>query len=382
MSGRLGGDFPSFYAAGQVLVDDADALYDPSVQAAEQRDLFGEEPDGGQLFFAYPPPAAVPYAALAHLPYRLSYVVHTLVMASLLVLGLHLVRPLAPLVDRYFEQVVVASLLFYPMFVGVTGGQNTALTFALVALFLRALSEDRELLAGVALAGLLFKPQFALPLVALALIARRVRSVGVAAAGGLAFYLIGASLQGWGWIGPWVDTVRWLDEVDTPFNVHNAVSWLGLSEAVFGVDTVVAAVLGWGLAGLTAAFLAWRWWVAGRQQLAPWIPALMPITAAGLILVVPHVIYYDAGLLVLALAVLAAPVETDAPHRAALAVLLLVAVTQVWSSEIGVAPVGAVVIAVFAWAVWADGGAWSGGRRDALDSYVAHPDVGPSPKRS
>jgi hypothetical protein len=91
---------------------------------------------------------------------------------------------------------------------------------------------------------------------------------------------------------------------------------------------------------------------------------------------VPHVIYYDAGLLLMALAVLGTPVVWSSRHRVALAAIYLVAVTQIWSSEIGVAPVGAIVIAVFAWSGWLLGGP------DRLHSYVAHPEVSPSPNRS
>jgi hypothetical protein len=346
VSGRLGGDYPSFYAAGQVLVEDPSELYDVEAQARAQAGLFGADTDGGQLYFAYPSVFAIPYAGLAQLPYRASYVVHTLFMVGLLVLGLHLLRPLVSLIDRHFLPCVVASLVFYPMFTGVTGGQNTAVTFVLLAWFFRALADDEDVAAGLAVGLLLFKPQYALPLIGLLLVVRRWRAAGVALAGGVVVYLVGAALQGWGWGTRWLDTVRWLAEVDAPFNTHNAVSWLGVAEAVFGVGSAAAIVVGWSLALATAGALAVAW---HRDRLRH--PALVvALTVPAILLIAPHAIYYDAGILLMSLAVLSASVERSGAVRWAVAGLYLVAVAQVWSPTLGVSPVWLVVLAVLAWA--------------------------------
>ena len=53
VGGRLGGDFPAFYAAGRIVIEGSgDALNDPAMQAVYQEALYPE--DDGYLFFAYP----------------------------------------------------------------------------------------------------------------------------------------------------------------------------------------------------------------------------------------------------------------------------------------------------------------------------------------
>ncbi|MEJ5256161.1 MAG: glycosyltransferase family 87 protein [Acidimicrobiales bacterium] len=363
-SGRLGGDYPSFYAAGRLLIEDRSALYDPAAQARAQQGLFGDDIDGGQLYFAYPPYDAVPYAALALLPYRLSYALHTILMVAALVGALWLVRPLTALVDRLFEQAVLASLLFYPLFKGVTGGQNTAVTLLLVAVFARAIWDGRDVLAGLAVAGLLFKPQYAVPLVVVLVVTRRWRSLGAVAAGGVLAYLAGAALQGWGWVRAWLDQVSWLAQVDAPANAHNAISFLGVAEAVWGFGAPAAQVVGWGLAAATMGLVGWLWWRADRAA----VPALVAVTVPALLLVAPHAIYYDGGLVVLALAFVTIDRLESARTRWAVIAAYAVCLLQPWSSSLRVAPVFVVTLGVFGWAVaqavW--GSSTSAGPRGAV----------------
>ncbi|WP_208026946.1 glycosyltransferase family 87 protein [Rhabdothermincola sediminis] len=356
-SGRLGGDYPSFYAAGKLLLEDPSRLYDPQAQAREQQGLFGDERDGGQLYFAYPPYDALPYAALAQLPYRLSYAVHTAAMVAAAVAALWLVRPMAPLVDRYFEQTVLAALVFYPLFKGVTGGQNTALVLLAVAAFARGMWDGRELLAGLAAGGLLLKPQYAVVLVVVLVVTRRWRSLGVVAAAGVLAYLAGAELAGWGWVGEWLDQVSWLAEADAPANGHNAISFLGVAESLWGFGAPVAQVVGWGLAAVAACLVAGWWWRAPRSA----VPALMAVTAPVVLLVAPHAIYYDGGLLVLALAILAAGFATSTRTRWAVAVVYGISLLQPWSNSLRVAPVFVVTVGVLGWAA----ARWTAERRAA-----------------
>jgi hypothetical protein len=359
VSGRLGGDFPAFYAAGILVADDPAALYDAGRQAEAQTDLFADEEDGF-LSFAYPPYVAAPYAVLAELPYRAAYVVHTLVMAALVVAALAVIRPLVPAVSRHFELGLVASLIFYPLLAAVTLGQNTALVLLLLAGAFRLLHDERDLAAGLVLAGLLFKPQYALPLVGCALLARRWRVAAGAALGAGALYLVGAAVQGWGWVGPWVDHVRWFTEVDAEVNADNAISWLGMAEALWGVGDRVALAVGWGLAAVTAAGLAWCWWSApprgGDARRLAW---LMALSVPAMVLIAPHAMFYDAGVLVLALGVLAsigatAPAGERRATVAGLVVVWVAALAQSVGDVFPVAPLGPVTVAVLVWVVAAE----------------------------
>ncbi|MEO7556587.1 MAG: hypothetical protein ABIV94_08290, partial [Acidimicrobiales bacterium] len=63
-AGRVGGDYPAFYGAGQRVADgDGHDLYDVDAQGRSQEGLYGEEV--GYLAYVYPPPVAAFYAPLA-----------------------------------------------------------------------------------------------------------------------------------------------------------------------------------------------------------------------------------------------------------------------------------------------------------------------------
>ena len=60
ISGRLGADYPAFYAAGRMVSKgELKEIYNPELQAAEQKYLMGNEI--GYLPFGYPPYVALFY---------------------------------------------------------------------------------------------------------------------------------------------------------------------------------------------------------------------------------------------------------------------------------------------------------------------------------
>ena len=157
-TGRLGGDFPSFYGAGSIVArGDGDRLYDPALQAEVQADLFGD--DTGFLYFAYPPYYAYPYSALSLLPFRAAFLVHALLLIVALWLAIQLAAPLLPrlLASRDRKIAALAVLLAsYPMLRSVLGGQNTPLTLLLIVAVWRFAEDERDLAAGLALSALLY----------------------------------------------------------------------------------------------------------------------------------------------------------------------------------------------------------------------------------
>ena len=77
-TGRLGGDYAAFYGAGRIIAEgDFEELYNWKRQLAAQQGLFpGEEKSF--LPFMYPTYVALAYLPLSLLPYRPSYIIHTL----------------------------------------------------------------------------------------------------------------------------------------------------------------------------------------------------------------------------------------------------------------------------------------------------------------
>lgn len=290
-SGRVGGDFPAFYSAGTIVADGAiDDLYDPAVQAAAQTELLGDE--DGFIMYPYAPYVAAAYSPLAELPYRTAYVLHTAAMVAALIGALALLRPMIGLLDRWFAASVAAIMTCYPVFVGVGGGQNTALSLLLLAATWRAWHDDRDGWAGVALALLLFRPQYALPLLGLALLDRRWRTLMTASAGAVVVWLANAALFGANWISSWLRQVQPLLEADAEVNAVNEIAPIGVLQAMLGAESTIAYVAGGAVsASLVVGLMALWWWRPVE------LGARMAITFAALALLGPHAIYYDTALL-------------------------------------------------------------------------------------
>ncbi|TML11000.1 MAG: DUF2029 domain-containing protein [Actinobacteria bacterium] len=346
-TGRLGGDYPAFYAAGRLITSSQRSdMYDPARQAQMQQGLFPADSEQGLLYFAYPPHTALVYAPLSHLPYRVSYALHTLLMVGATVAALYLVRPMLPVVNGHFAIVAIGAVSFYPMYRAITGGQNTALTLLLLAGSWRAVDADRDVVAGLLLGLLLFKPQFALPLIGLHLLARRWRLGMSAAFTAAACWGAGAALLGVGWFGRWLDSVRFFTDLDARVNRRNAVSFLGAADTLFGVGDSLGRLLGAALALVTVAALVFVWHNRDRHHLC----APMMVALPAIVLISPHAMFYDAGLLVLPLAALLATRHVQV--REAVIVLWCAGLLDAAKQIIGLTPIFAVTIAVFLLAIF------------------------------
>lgn len=298
---RIGGDYPAFYGAGRIAATgDWDDLYSFDRQVEAQADLYTTEAGEQAWFFAYPPQVAAIYRPLAAIEYNWSYLVHTILMMALLWASALLVRPMVPWMRGRVSFAVALALLFWPMFRAVTGGSNTALTLFLIASVWRLIHDNNEVAAGVVLAGLFYKPQFAVPLVGLFLIAGYWRVVAGALAGAGVFYAAGAATQGWNWGMEWFAAARDFGRVDAEVNGHSSISLVGMAENLFGVGWSLPVILGWLLAAAVALFLAWLWWTNGLNDLA----GVLAFTLPGILLLSPHAMSHDGAIVVLAVAII------------------------------------------------------------------------------
>jgi hypothetical protein len=297
VSGTLGGDYAAFQGAAELVATGrTDALYDWDAQRQAQLELHPDAP-GSFLPFAYPPFVVLPYFALLPLGFVAGWLVHTLAMGALLFAGVHALRPMLPRAAARTFALFVLLLTFYPMFRGVVGGQNTALTFAIVAVTWRLLHERQDVAAGIVAGLLLYKPQFGIPLVGLLLLARRpgvMAGAGVSAAG---LYLAGAAIGGWGWIGWWWSQIGRFHAMDQDINAPNSIGVLGFLEAVLGPGSPLALAAGAVLSAAVVLLAMWLWWSERTDPGLRW-----GVTALALVLIPPHSMFYDAGVAGLALA--------------------------------------------------------------------------------
>jgi hypothetical protein len=348
VGGRLGGDYPAFYAAGRMVVDgQGHQLYDADRQATAQSELFGDEHDG-YLSFAYPPQVAAAYAPLALLPYRLSYLVSTALSVVAVAVALRLVRPMVPLLQVAYLPCLALALGFYPLWRGVTGGQNTAVTLLLIAWFWRSIVDRHDAMAGAAIGILLGKPQLAIALVIVAAVLRRGRVLAMMAATGTASWAIAAIVAGAGWVGPWLRFAREFGDRDALVNRANAVSLMGAADALFGVGSnlgrliAVPLVLAMLVALVVAACRA-------RANLNH-LTALFALAPAAMVLLPPHAMFYDAGLVILPLLVITSCHDLQTPRLAGM--LWLGGFGQLLADNLGVSPLAALVPAVAIVVLW------------------------------
>jgi hypothetical protein len=179
-----------------------------------------------------------------------------------------------------------------------------------------------------------FKPQLAITFAGLWLIERRPRAVLGTLATGVLLYAAGAALAGPTWPAWWWrEGVISFDGRDQMVNAANSVGFLGVAEAVFGTGTAPALVAGMTLTGLSAGILAV---MAFRGESATlWERGAA--AAAGCVLLSPHAMYYDAGLV--ALPLLVTVTRGTPPERAVALGLWAIAFLHPLAGTLGMTPV-------------------------------------------
>ncbi len=309
ISGRIGADYPAFYAAGKIVsAGEHRNLYSAETQQRFQQPLLDNR--SGLLPFAYPPFVALAYAPLAQLPYRLSYTLHTGLMIIALLAACRLVRQIYPTTFPGLYPLFFFALTYYPMFRAIFGGQNTSLSLLLIVLCWHRQVRAKPFEAGLYLGLLMFKPQLAVPLVGLFLLSGRWRVSLTATVVAMTLYAIGAAVSGPDWPLVWLQAAGRFASIDAAANAANAVSWLGFSEAVLGAGAPAALALGWGLAMITVLSISAIWWAGGREAD---FGAQLALASICILLIPPHLMFYEMGIALIALAVLLGPVGRTRP---------------------------------------------------------------------
>lgn len=341
LTGRLGGDYPAFYGAGRIVAQGyVEGLYSPELQKRVQKDLFPAKSGNEYLAFAYPPQAALAYVPLSFLDYRLSYSLHCIIMLGSLFLSLHLIRPMVKQVDHYFLIAFTLSLFFFPILRSVMGGQNTVFSLLIIAAAWRAFEEGHEYLSGAVFTILVFKPQLALPFIGMLALAGYWKACIGSACTGILFYSVGVLMQGPGWLSKWLAFATWFSDTDSLVNKTNSVSWLGFLKA-FPILKSWSAGIGWMLTTITIVVLSWFLWKRRKSEMRTRIG----FTSICLVLISPHLMYYDIGLVLFTLVALLGRLQTRG--IAFIALVWLLGFSQIAASMIGFSPL--FFMAVFLW---------------------------------
>ncbi len=340
---RIGGDYPAFYAAGSIAAaGDWDDLYSHERQQLEQSGLIDD--GGAYLYFSYPPFVAGAYALLSWMPYAWSSLFHTLLMALALAGSISLLWPWLSRLGWPPVAVYAGALAFYPLLRAIPGGQNTSLSLLLLAAAVRLEHEDRQVAAGVALALMLYKPQFGVILVPLLVLTRRWRVLTGWAGGAAALYLFSALAVGWNWVGPWWDQATSFRDANATINGANFVSLPGFFENLS--SSAAGPVVGYLLAAVLGLGVAFFWWRNPRES----VLVRYALAAAAVVVSAPQTLYYDVGLLAL---VMVAVISSD-PRRYSPVVLGILGASwlQITSSQLDWSPLGPIAWLGVGWFVW------------------------------
>ncbi len=299
---RTGADFIAFYAAGRVAqADGAGRAYDAGLQQAVQQEQVGFPLVPGQVLLYNHVPYLLPVLELVvDGSYTASFA-----RWAILLLGVYAGAAWAAarlLGQRGLQRpevcVLVAGMLtFYPLFVSLLNGQDTAFLFLGTVLWLAGLLLERDALAGLGLALTTVRPNIA-AFLALPFLFRRRRV--------LLWFCLGAAVLGLAslWILGLNGTRAYLDVL----RATAGGEWYGMNEVAMvnlvgllrriapGLDAGLVRAAGWGAYLLGLAGICF-WWARSRaiREKEAGLAVILAVFVA------PHLHYHDLTLLLVPL---------------------------------------------------------------------------------
>ncbi len=312
---RTGTDFIAFFAGGRVAQEyGVRQTYDVSLQQKIQEAEVGFELSEGQVLLYNHMPFLVPLLQVLVSPnYIASFVRWAIVLALVYAIGLYALTHIMPadmsLADRRMFMAGAAS--FYPFFVSLLLGQDTAFVFLGTALLVWGLIQKRDVLAGIGLTLLTMRPHFAIFLALPFLFSRRkVFAWFVGFAGSLV--IVSVMMLG----------IQGTKDFIGILSISMGGEWYGMKEqAMFNligfftrllpfVASSVIRAAGWGI--YLAAILAFCIWSARARDVHFYMLNWMFLAC---MLVVPHFHYHDLTLLLFPLLGASLTVETVPFYR-------------------------------------------------------------------
>lgn len=297
---RNGSDFIAFYSAGRVAQEKGlSSVYDPLLQQAIQEDEVGFPLVKGQVLLYNHLPFLVPILHIivnddyVNSLYRWVFLLITLYIATLIILSKILKD--SEINQRTIWLTGLGAFLFLPLFFSLMNGQDTAVLFLGVALWMYGLISGKETLAGLGLSLTTVRPHVSLVLALPMLISHRNVFMGYIVGSG---FLAALSLLVVG-----VDGARQYINI---LLISAGGEWHGMKEeAMFnliglltrtvpglGVETI--RTLGWIVYGMAILVLTFLW--AKKRDLRGNLIVLTVILA---LFTVPHLHFHDLTLLLI-----------------------------------------------------------------------------------
>lgn len=297
-----GADFISFYTAGLIAKSGPiSQIYDLQLQHDIQQNVVGKQIGPEEFLPFLHPPFLVPLQSLiTSSNYAASYQRWSLVLLAFVGIGAYILWRLLRAKGwdhKATTSAVLTTILFYPIFISILKGQDTAflLIGALLWLFGLAYQDDR--LAGLGLSLTLIRPQIAIVL-AIPFLFKRRKVFWWFCAGAAALGLLSLVMVGYSGVRDYLHIlVVSAGGQEYGLNQSAMFNFTGLAlRLVPSVDPSVIRWLAWGLfaAALVGLSVLWKVSPAIRIQHI----GLAVVTS---LFVAPHLYYHELTLLVIPL---------------------------------------------------------------------------------
>ena len=302
---RTGADFVAFYTSGRIAQSHGAAkVYEPALQQAVQQELVGFPLAPGQVLLYNHVPYLIPITAiLVSENYVASFYRWLGLLLALSIAGVVLLTGLFRRDAWGRREIWLAAagmLTFFPLFVSLLNGQDTAFILLGLSIFLFGMLTGKDWLAGLGLALTTVRPHVTV-LLAVPFLFRRQKVLGWFCAGAALLGLLSLAIMG-------LDGMRGFLQV---LLVTAGGEWYGMKEPFMvnlvgllwrvapGLGGAIIRGIGWTVYGLTLAGLCVLW-AHSREITEKQIGLAVTLTLFS----VPHLHYHDLALLLIPIAAL------------------------------------------------------------------------------
>jgi len=316
-------DFVTFYSAGRIGLEyGLDHVYKFELQKAVEDELLGFSlPEDKVLPHNHLPflnPVLVALIAVTGGNYRSGFVTWTVILLALNGLAVWLLMKSMPQLSGKKAILFLALFLFFPTYVSILNGQDTAFLLVGAGCFYLGIVSEKPWLAGMGLALMTIRPHFALVLAVPFLFRHRKVCLWFV---GFASLLALVSIVQLGYDG--LKDFLWiLFDTATRSGEAAMLNFIGVSRRLLPeVDPTIIRTTGWIVYVVTIFILGMIW---RKQERLGW--RILGLATVVCLFVAPHFHYHDLALLVFPLTaalMLAVDSQVIQPKNVSLPILVI-----------------------------------------------------------
>jgi alpha-1,2-mannosyltransferase len=333
-AGRFKGtDYTYFYVMGSLMSEGRiDALYDPDAHLQQARQRIDPALNLYATHSNYGPQIAAAFAPMSRLSFGRSLVLFLILTALAYAASVWWLWSASPALQRYPAQVAILAAGFPAFFTLIRYAQLSALSLVLLSLTLVALARERRFVAGLVFGVMVFKPQLAVVIGLVMILAGEWRIVAGAALAASAELSVAWLVSDIKTMGEYVRVLWTLVRNPSlvqiyPGEVHSV---RGFVQLLLPSTPAIASIAGL-LALVLAVWLGVRAWKSDAPVTWKWGQLVLLSVLAS-----PHLLTYDLILLAIPLIVFAdwALTHPENPLQPRSARLLLVLYLAPFSSNV------------------------------------------------